>query len=107
MKRSVEYYVDSAGEKPFIKWFEKLDKRSRVVLIRYIDRLAAGSSSKNIKNLKDGVFELRIFYGPGYRVYFAYTDGLMILLFLGGDKSSQGKDIALAKKYWVNYAKKK
>lgn len=96
-KKILEYYVNERGEAPFIKWFAKLDSRSGIIVTKYIDRMAEGGSTNNIKVLKDGVYELRIFYGAGLRVYFANE----------GDKSGQSSDIVKAKKYWSDYAKKK
>jgi putative addiction module killer protein len=71
-----------------------------------IDRVSLGGSKKSIRALKDGVFEIKINYGPGWRVYFAEENSSIILLLLGGDKSSQEKDIQLAKKFWRAYAQK-
>jgi putative addiction module killer protein len=51
----------------------------------------------------DGVYELRIDYGGGYRIYFGQVGSVVILLLCGGDKSSQSKDIRRAKEYWRNY----
>ena len=66
----------------------------------YIERVAIGGSKKNIRSLGDGLFEIKIHYGPGYRIYFGNLKGSIILLLVGGDKSSQRQDISLAKKYW-------
>ena len=107
LKRNIEYYVTSSGEKPFIKWLEKLDKKTRIIVITYIDRLADGGTTKNLKPLKDGVYEIKIFYGPGLRVYFAEDGEKIILLLIGGDKKSQNSDIKKAKEYWRDYAQKK
>ena len=59
------------------------------------------------KSLGDGVFELRLDFGPGYRVYYALEKKTLILLLTGGDKSSQNKDIALARKYWQDHKRRK
>ena len=55
------------------------------------------------KALNDGIYELRLFFGPGYRVYFGQHKGKTILLLAGGDKSSQSRDIKKAKEYWRIY----
>lgn len=55
------------------------------------------------RSVGDGVFELRIKYGSGYRIYFGQIGLTIVLLLCGGDKSTQEKDIRLAKEYWGNY----
>ena len=55
------------------------------------------------KNLGDGVFELRIDYGPGYRIYFGKEDSAIVVLLIGGNKRSQSRDIQKAKLYWSDY----
>jgi len=107
LKKEIEYYVTENGESPFLKWFKKLDRKTRAIIIDYIDRVADGGSSKNIKSLKDGIFEIKIFYGPGLRVYFAQDGEKIILLLIGGDKKSQASDIKKVKTYWRSYATKK
>ena len=57
----------------------------------------------DFKSLKDGVFELRLMFGSGYRVYFAEDGNDVVLLLIGGDKSSQKNDIQKAKEYWKEY----
>ena len=53
------------------------------------------------------MFELRIHYGPGYRVYYAYSDNQIVLLLLGGDKTTQKQDIETAIEYWSHYQENK
>lgn len=106
-KRTIEYYVTESGESPFLKWLKKLDKRTRIIVTKYVDRLSLSGTAKNLKPLKDGVYKIKIFYGPGLRVYFAEDGKKLVILLLGGDKSSQESDIKKAKEYWRNYGKKK
>ena len=106
-KKIIRYYETEAGESPFLKWIKKQDTTTRTIVIKYIDRVATGSSLNNIKALKDGIFEIKIFYGPGLRVYFAEEGACIILLLMGGDKSSQESDIKKAKEYWRNYDRTK
>jgi putative addiction module killer protein len=78
-------------------WFEKLhDVRARQRILVRLRRLSIGHFG-DTKSVGDGVSELRIDYGPGYRVYFVRRGALMILLLCGGDKGSQSRDIARAK----------
>ncbi|MBL6991859.1 MAG: type II toxin-antitoxin system RelE/ParE family toxin [Bacteriovoracaceae bacterium] len=94
------------GEQPFQKWIDSLEKKSRAKIYAYIDRIAAGGGKKNIKSLKEGVFEIKINYGPGYRVYFGMDGEKIILLLIGGDKGRQSKDVETAKNYWRQYVSK-
>ncbi len=82
----------------FVKWLDKLkDRRARARVLARIDRLEMGYFG-DVRPVGEGVSELRIFYGPGYRVYFIQHNSVLILLLLGGDKQSQQMDIAKAKK---------
>ena len=67
-----------------------------------ISRLQLGLFG-DTKSVGEGVNELRISFGPGYRIYYTLEDKLVILLLCGGDKSTQDKDIKLAKEYWSDY----
>lgn len=91
------------GKEPFIDWLKKLDKVFQAKVQVYVDRVAFGGAKNNIKSLGDGVFEIKINYGPGFRVYFGEDGETIILLLLGGDKSGQSRDIKKAKDYWSEY----
>ncbi len=94
------------GREPFEDWIQKLPATTRAIIDLRIDRVVMGGAKKNVRNLKDGVFEIKIDYGPGFRVYFAEPNMNLILLLLGGDKDSQFKDIVRAKKLWRDYAQR-
>jgi putative addiction module killer protein len=80
----------------FSKWLRKLkDHRARAVIARRIDRVASGNEG-DCRTVGNGVSELRIDYGPGYRAYFTRRAGLVVILLCGGDKSSQDRDIKRA-----------
>lgn len=82
----------------FRKWRMKLkDERARVAIASRLDRMAYGLAG-DAAPVGAGVSELRIHYGPGYRVYFCKRGQTIILLLCGGDKSSQERDIATAKR---------
>jgi putative addiction module killer protein len=72
----------------------------------YVQRVLDGGSRKNIRPVGEGVFEIKIDFGPGYRVYFGESGHEIVILLLGGDKSSQQKDIRLAQFYWRHYVSK-
>ena len=82
----------------FTKWFDNLnDHRARARIQARIDRVEMGNFG-DVAPVGDGVNELRIFYGPGYRVYFVQKNSVVVILLSGGDKSTQQADIAKAKK---------
>ncbi len=82
----------------FTKWFSSLkDRRARARIQARIDRVEMGNFG-DVAPVGEGVSELRIFYGPGYRVYFIQHDSVVVILLSGGDKTSQQSDIAKAKK---------
>ena len=79
------------------KWVTSLtDLRAQALITARVDRLAVGNPG-NVKAVGDGISELKIDFGPGYRVYFTRTGKTVVLLLCGGDKSSQTKDIRRAK----------
>ena len=80
----------------FEKWIETLrDREARLRIRTRIHRLTQGNPGDH-KSVGEGVCELRIHYGPGYRVYYAQKGQAWVLLLAGGDKNSQGNDIQLA-----------
>ncbi len=81
----------------FRKWREKLkDKRALAAIALRLSRLAYGHTG-DAEPVGQGISELRIHYGPGYRVYFQKRENTIIILLCGGDKSTQAKDIKTAK----------
>ena len=82
----------------FATWLSSLrDVRARAIIAARIDRLAFGHSG-DVKPVGDGVRELRIHFGPGYRVYFVQRGTVLIVLLCGGDKDSQDRDIRQARR---------
>ena len=82
-----------AGRSPFAEWFNGLDAVSADRVDRYIRRLEAGNFGA-AKALREGVFELRLDFGPGYRVYYGREGRTIIILLGGGSKAGNGRDIA-------------
>lgn len=81
----------------FARWESRLrDKRARTVIATRLARLAYGLPG-DVKPVGEGVSELRVHYGPGYRIYFQQHSDLLIVLLCGGDKKTQARDIAIAK----------
>ncbi|MCK1684140.1 type II toxin-antitoxin system RelE/ParE family toxin [Bradyrhizobium sp. 147] len=90
--------VDLKQTETFRKWRSRLrDERARAVIASRLDRLAQGHAG-DVEPVGDGVSELRIHYGPGYRIYFQKRGNTIIVLLCGGDKSTQAKDIKAAKR---------
>lgn len=96
-------YLDAKGTSVYRQWLDAIkDISSRAIIQRRITRLEKGLLG-DCKSVGDGVFELRIDHGPGYRVYFGFDKGTIIILLLGGTKKRQSDDILQAKKLWTVY----
>ncbi len=81
----------------FTKWFDSLkDRKGRARIQARIDRIEVGHFG-DVEPVGEGVSEMRIFYGPGYRVYFVQRSAVVVILLSGGDKDTQQADIAKAK----------
>ncbi|MEH1853403.1 MAG: type II toxin-antitoxin system RelE/ParE family toxin [Nostoc sp.] len=101
--KEVRNYLTHNGINPFFEWFDSLrDRKAKAKIRARLDRVEAGNFG-DCKSVGDGVFELRIDYSSGYRVYFGQEGSAIIILLCGGDKSTQEKDIDKAKEYWEDY----
>lgn len=101
--RSAEPYKKADGKKPFEIWLESLkDHLAKARVVVRIERAKAGLFSE-YRDLKDGLFELKDDFGPGYRVYFGVHRDRIIILLAGGNKNSQGRDISRAREYWTDF----
>ncbi len=101
--REIQYYRTSDGQRPFIKWLESIPNTNTQARIQArLERLEDGNFG-DCQSVGDGVFELRIHFGAGYRIYFGQVGNTIVLLLCGGDKSSQTRDIERAKIYWQEY----
>lgn len=90
--------VEVVQTEVFRDWLNGLrDRRARLRIDDRLKRLASGNAG-DTKSVGDGVRELRFHLGPGYRVYYMWRDGVLIILLNGGDKGSQKRDIAIAKR---------
>jgi putative addiction module killer protein len=99
----LRYYQSSAGERPFVEWLQGLnDRQARTRIEARLARVAVGNLG-DVEPVGDGVLELRIDWGPGYRVYFARLGQMIVLLLCGGDKRTQQRDINRAKGYFEDY----
>ena len=99
---TVVYYVAPDGSAPFEQWFRSLGHVEAAKVIVAMDRVAAGNLS-NVKSVGASVLEVRIHYGPGYRVYFGRDGDRIIVLLGGGTKQRQQRDIEAARDAWQEY----
>jgi putative addiction module killer protein len=102
----VREYTDPQGRSPFQQWFQALEARAAAKVTVALARLEQGNVS-NIKGVGGGVLELRIDYGPGYRVYFGKDGARLVVLLGGGTKKRQGRDIRTAQTLWTTYKARK
>ncbi|MEL7640919.1 MAG: type II toxin-antitoxin system RelE/ParE family toxin [Solidesulfovibrio sp.] len=105
-RRTIEYQAPG-GSWPFREWLAVLkDKRAVAKVLTRLATVRAGSLG-DAKSLDGGLYELRIDFGPGYRVYLGLDGQTVVVLLCGGDKSSQGKDIKRARSLWQAYRREK
>ena len=96
-------YLTASGRDVLGEWLAGLrDTRTKAKIVARLDRLSAGNFG-DCKALRGGLFELRINWGPGYRVYYALVDRVCVLLVCGGDKRKQSSDIKRALEYLKDY----
>ena len=93
------YFIEKTAE--FDKWLKKLkDLRAKAKILFRIQKLQDDEHFGDFKPVGDGICELKINYAKGYRIYYKEMDGKIIILLIGGDKSTQQKDIEKAKEIW-------
>jgi len=94
------------GASAFTDWFDDLDAPAAAKVTTALMRLEQGNTS-SVKGVGSGVFELRIDFGPGYRVYFGKDGPEIVILLGGGTKKKQQRDIADAQSLWKTYKRRK
>ena len=101
--KEIRRYIKPDGSVPVTDWLDSFrDSKTRRKIKSRLERVALGNLG-DYKSIEGGVGELRINYGPGYRIYFGQIGSTVVLLLCGGDKSTQQKDIRTAIEYWRNY----
>jgi len=99
-------YLEENGRSPFRRWFDRLDAQAAARIGAYLYRIESGNFSR-VEGVGGGVFELKVDFGPGYRVYFG-KDGATVVILLGGSqKRDQDRAIAQAKANWRDYKHRK
>jgi putative addiction module killer protein len=102
----IREYLDRGGHSPFRKWRSRLNAEARVKVTTALYRVGLGNFS-NVKGVGAGVFECRVNFGPGYRVYFGKDGEEIVVLLAGGTKQRQQNDIDLATQRWQDYKLRK
>jgi putative addiction module killer protein len=103
MKPSVVHYVTETGKDLYQAWLERLkDRTAKIAITRRVIRIELGDLGDH-KRLGDGVSELRINVGPGYRVYYGSVEKTIVVLLVAGTKGTQERDILRAKTYWQDF----
>ncbi|MFB8791514.1 MAG: type II toxin-antitoxin system RelE/ParE family toxin [Potamolinea sp.] len=105
--REIQNYLTAEGRNPFEEWLDSLrDTRAVDKIEKRLKRVGSGNLG-DYRSVGEGVCELKIDYGPGYRVYFGQIGSTIVLLLCGGDKSTQEQDIIKAREYWRDYERRK
>jgi putative addiction module killer protein len=99
----IREYLTNEGRSPFGVWLGGLrDVRTRARIRIRLDRVRLGNLG-DYRSVGNGIYELRLAYGPGYRLYFGIADRTTVVLLAGGNKRTQQSDIIRAKHYWTDY----
>jgi putative addiction module killer protein len=102
----VREYLDRQGRSPYKAWFDRLNAQAAAKVATALARLSLGNMS-NVKGVGSAVFELRIDFGPGYRVYFGKDGERLVIVLGGGTKRRQQRDINAAIANWEDYKRRK
>ena len=107
MANTINEYTDARGRSPYAKWLSALrDARAKAKIILCVDRMELGLFGDS-EPIGEGISELRIHYGPGYRIYYAREEQSIYLLLCAGTKSTQRKDIERAKAFWRDHRRRR
>jgi putative addiction module killer protein len=99
-------FLDRQGRSPFAAWFDDLDPIAAAKVTTAMVRLSLGNMS-NVRSVGAGVFETKIAFGPGYRIYFGKDGESVVILLGGGTKQRQQQDIMAAQERWPDYKDRK
>ncbi len=102
----IEEYTNQGGFSPYAKWFDRLDAQAAAKVTTTLIRMEHGNLS-SAKGAGGGIFESRIDFGPGYRIYFGRDGDALIILLGGGTKKRQQRDIETARGLWREYDQRK
>lgn len=103
MAKELRTFRTKTGKNPFTDWLDSLkDTVGRAQITNRLNRVALGNYG-DYNSVGDGIYELRIHYGPGYRIYFTEQEETILLLLIGGCKRTQKQDIKKSKQYWAEF----
>jgi len=106
MRYELIFFEDDTGRYPFENWINSIkDSRILARIGNRLDRLETGNLG-DYKKIDNDIYELRLFFGPGYRIYFGIENKVLVVLLCGGNKSTQTKDIKKAKQNWSKFKSK-
>ena len=98
--RVVRNYITPDKRVPFEEWLDSLrDKKTQAIVLERLNRVRLGNFG-DCRHLGEGIYELRIHYEPGYRIYFGDLGGEVVILLCGGGKRTQNRDVKRAREYW-------
>lgn len=106
MEIIVREYLNEEGCSPFARWFTGLNAVAAAKVVTAVYRMERGNFS-NVKGVGEGMFECRVDFGPGYRIYFGKDGDRIVILLGGGTKKRQSHDIRKAKRIWQDYKAKR
>ena len=104
--RELESYITPDGRKPFVEWLDSLTHDLQKIVRMRLRRAESGNFG-DVKAEGEGVSAMRIHTGKGYRIYFGQDGNRIVVLLVGGDKSTQERDIERAKAYWKNWKERR
>jgi putative addiction module killer protein len=102
----VREYVDRPGRSPYATWFDGLNPEAAAKVATAVTRISLGNFS-NVEGIGSGVFEYKLDFGPGYRIYFGKDCETLVILLGGGTKKRQQRDINTAVANWKDYKRRK
>src|SRR5208282_433083 len=102
----VREYLDSSGDSPYAAWFDSLNAEAAAKVTTAVTRVSLGNFS-NVEGVGSGVFEYKLDFGPGYRIYFGKDGEALVILLGGGTKERQQRDINAALVNWQDYKRRK
>ena len=102
----VREYLDAYGRSPYAAWFDNLNAEAAAKIATAVTRISLGNFS-NVEGVGSGVFEYKLDFGPGYRIYFGKDGQELVILLGGGAKKRQQRDITAALANWRDYKRRK